>query len=876
MDKRQLLLISLAGILVTGPVIGDDRTKSAKQNDKMAAPKYPPFQTVTKDFASETGFFNVYADKKKTKTLIEIPAAKINKPFLIATSIAGGNTYTGWQWGDRLVYWKVQGKKLLLIEKNTRFRGKKGTPIGESVKLTYTDQLVLTMPIKTKSTKGGYIVDGNRLFASWAFKHFGRFAAGLDTSLAVFDKLKTFPNNTEVAVTMPERGGGSFITLHYSLRDLGRSKYKPREADDRIGYFLTVAKDFNTGPKDDGRFLRYINRWDLQKLDPKLKVSPVKNPIIFYLEKTIPVPYRKYVAEGILEWNKAFEKLGFLDAVQIRQQTATNEFKDFDPEDARYNFFRWITSGRAFAMGPSRVNPLTGEILDADIIFDDAYLSYRAVEHERYVKTAQRFAKGQFKDEDVFFNPRVSSAPDAPKAKLSPFQKELASAVRDRMKSCDSLCLYKHEQFSELLFNELAAEGKDKGPKKASVEYLGKILRLTVMHEVGHTLGLRHNYVASTYKTLEEINGKDKPLVTSGSCMDYNSLNVALPGQTQGEYMSGGIGPYDYWAVAYGYSAAGDAKALKAITDQVAKAGLSFATDQDAGGADPYVNRWDLGREPLNFAKTRVKLAEHLLKDIEKRALEQGASYAKLRAGFATILGQISRSGYLSARYVGGVRIHRDHLGDPNARDPLVPVETAKQRDALKFVVETLLSDKLYQFSPKLLRQLGASKWRHWGTRGGGFEVALSDRVLAIQNETLDTLLSNARQKRVLDTEYQAGEKDDVLTLAELYSTLVGSIFAEINVEPKNASTRKPHISLIRRNLQRSLLKRLIDLTTDDQVSAPKTARALGRLHLKLLEKSIKASLKKNASKMDISTRAHLEESVMRAEKALKASYRMG
>ena len=271
-----------------------------------------------------------------------------------------------------------------------------------------------------------------------------------------------------------------------------------------------------------------------------------------------------------------------------------------------------------------------------------------------------------------------------------------------------------------------------------------------------------------------------------------------------------------------------------------------------------------------------MKLAAHLLKTLEKRALEKGQNYAKLRAGFATVLGQLDRAGYLSARYVGGVRIHRDHLGDPNGRDPIVPVKVEKQRAALKFVLETLLDDKIYKFSPALLRRLGGSHWRHWGTRGGGFEVALSDRVFAIQDGTMSTLLSNARLKRVLDTEYQAGEKDDVLTLAELFSSLVGAVFTEIDKAPKNATNRKPHISLMRRNVQRSLLKRLIELTTDDEVSAPKTARALGRLHLKILVKRIKDSLKKHSAQMDISTRAHLEESVMRGEKALKASYRMG
>jgi hypothetical protein len=880
MQRCHLVLFSLVGILITGPVIGDDSSKSTPIKKKVKRPSYPAFKTVTKDFKSKAGYYTVYFNAKKTKTLIEIPANKLGKPFLIATSIAGGNTNTGWQWGDRLVYWKKQGKKLLLIEKNVRFRSKAGTPLGDSVRRTYTDQLVLSMSIKTKSLRGGYILDGNRLFASWSFKLFGMFANGLDRSLAVFTKLKTFPNNTEIAVTMPERGGGAFITLHYSLRDLGRSTFKPRHADDRIGYFLTVAKDFNAGPKDDGRFVRYVNRWNLQKLDPKLKLSPPKKPIVFYLEKTIPVAYRRYVAEGILEWNKAFEKIGFLNAVQVRQQTATNEFKDFDPEDSRYNFFRWITSGRAFAMGPSRTNPLTGEILDADIIFDDAYLSYRAMEYDQYLKTADRFFSGSLNDQSVVNNPRRSMAPNAVTPSPSKFQRELAQAIQEKVKACDSLCLFKHEQFSELFFHEMAVIGKAvpakaKAKKGAPVEYLGPILRLTVMHEVGHTLGLRHNFVASTWKGLDQINSKGKPVVTSGSCMDYNSLNVALPKQTQGQYMSGGIGPYDYWAIEYGYTSKGDAKTLKAITDRVAKEGLAFATDQDARGPDPYVNRWDLGREPLDFARTRVKLAAHLLKDIEKRTLEKGASFAKLRTGFGVILGQYSRAGNFAARYIGGVRIYRDHAGDPNARDPQVPVAAEKQRAALKFVIAEILTDKNFKFSPKILRRLGMTHWRHWGVRGGSFEIPLSDKILSIQNSALSAVLSGSRLQRVLDNEYQAGEKEDVLTVAEIFKSLSEALFTELKNGPQKVSARKGHVSLVRRNLQRSYIENLIGLTTKDSSSAPQTARVLGRYHLKTLEKQIRAYVGKHGKELDLASKAHFEESTMRARKALAASYRL-
>jgi hypothetical protein len=173
---------------------------------------------------------------------------------------------------------------------------------------------------------------------------------------------------------------GATINVHYSISAIPQTGYQPRLADDRVGYFLTVVKDWSRKGEDD-RFVRYINRWDLQKADTTAELSPPKKPIIFYLEKTIPFAYRKPIREGIAEWNKAFEKAGFANAIEVRQQ---EDKDDWDPEDIRYNTFRWITAGAGFAMGPSRVNPNTGQILDADVIFDADFLQFWKQDYENF------------------------------------------------------------------------------------------------------------------------------------------------------------------------------------------------------------------------------------------------------------------------------------------------------------------------------------------------------------------------------------------------------------------------------------------------------------------------------------------------------------
>ena len=147
-----------------------------------------------------------------------------------------------------------------------------------------------------------------------------------------------------------------------------------------MGYFLTVVKDFSS-KSDRDQFIRYINRWDLQKSDANLKLSPPVKPIEFWIEKTVPFKYEKAIYDGIYEWNKAFETAGFVNAIIVKRQQESDKI---DPEDIRYNFFRWITSNAGFAMGPSRVNPYTGQILDADIIFDADFLTSWKQEFETF------------------------------------------------------------------------------------------------------------------------------------------------------------------------------------------------------------------------------------------------------------------------------------------------------------------------------------------------------------------------------------------------------------------------------------------------------------------------------------------------------------
>ena len=210
----------------------------------------------------------------------------------------------------------------------------------------------------------------------------------LDRSRSRWFKIRAYPDNVEIQVEATFSGGrfgryyffggaspvvdsrGITLVLHYSLCKAPDPGYHPRMADYRVGHFLNAVTDF-ANPNPDTNAKRMINRWRLEKANPGAKLSPPKKQIVWYIEDNVPEEYRPYVQEGILEWNKAFEKIGFKDAIAVRWQ---NERDDFEPEDINYCTLRWITTGSTFAMSGLRSNPMTGEMIDGDVIFDASWI----------------------------------------------------------------------------------------------------------------------------------------------------------------------------------------------------------------------------------------------------------------------------------------------------------------------------------------------------------------------------------------------------------------------------------------------------------------------------------------------------------------------
>ena len=325
--KARCYRLSLAVIMLVG--LTSAMAASAAPKPKMPAtpkaakpkPDFPPFDKAMKDYkevpTAEPPFFKLWYNKKTDSLRAQIPGSLVSKKFMISSSMSGGSVATGFQLDHFLAYLERMDKNLILMQVDPRYVEGSGKPVADVIKRSYGGDIILKkIPILT--TKGAdLIVDLNGLFKA-DFAGIGAMGGGVvNPSLSKWVKYKAFPQNVELSIdlAMLRKGTGKRTQFHYSISKIPESAkgYKPRLADDRVGYFLTVRKDWSKNHDAPTLFNRYINRWRLEKRDPSAELSAPKNPIKWYIEKTVPLKYRRWVKEGILEWNKAYEKCGFLD-----------------------------------------------------------------------------------------------------------------------------------------------------------------------------------------------------------------------------------------------------------------------------------------------------------------------------------------------------------------------------------------------------------------------------------------------------------------------------------------------------------------------------------------------------------------------------------
>jgi len=883
-----LAAAALLGVLAADTGRGDEPPKPAAETPAAQAqpspPAKPPFATVMKDAVRIDGLVPLW--RKDGKVFAELTGGLLDKEFFVLVAIARGigeravlggmslSSGDDWVW----VFRKVDDS-IHVVRKNVRFFADRGSPEQRAVDLAYTDSVLFSLPIVTTGPGGGHVIDLGRIFLTdlpRLSSQLPGFSFAGDRS--TWGRVKGFADNLEleVAATYGSGGGteidtvpdsrGVTVTVHYSLSLLPQNAYRPRLADDRVGYFVTALKDFSQ-QVDEDRFVRYVNRWHLEKADPGARLSPPRKPIVFWIEKTVPFRHRPAVRRGIEAWNEAFEKAGFATAIEVRQQP---DQTDWDPEDVNYNTFRWITAGQGFAMGPSRVNPRTGQILDADIIFDADFLQFWRQEYETFTPQSVAALTGG--------GPAGRPAGSWAAAGDCPTCRAAGQAA------CDLFAGHARETALAAAVLAAAPGGLSEADRERLVS---QGLTLVTMHEVGHTLGLRHNFKGSAHRSLADLNDVTKTGATGGSTsvMDYIPVNIMPKGKTQGDFYAARLGPYDLWAIEYGYTplAASGAEAelpeLEKIAGRSGEPALDYATDEDTqwGDPDPFSNRFDLGDDPLAFARARAELVAQVMPEIVARmagrdAAGTGGRYERARQAFGVLLASQGRALDMAARLIGGLATSRSRRGDANARPPFAVVPAARQREALDLLETQLFASRPFSFPPELYNQLAASRWSHWGTSEvDRQDYPVHESVLLWQDRVLARLLDPITLARVRDNELKVPADQDAFTMAELFERLTKAVMAEVTgTAPGEYTPRKPAIDGLRRGLQRAYVTRLAGIATLGG-AANADAQALAAGHLRSLDAGIAAVLAREDLKLDPYSRAHLGETQARIRAVLEA-----
>ncbi len=834
------------------------------QEDSVAAGT--GFVKFVEEMEKVEGLFTFYKNNETGEIYLELLPEQMKVDYIFTITRQTGDAYifdaSAMLW-NFVFYFQQINKKVQLIERNIAFRSEEPA-LKRALDNSFSNSIIASTKIccKAREEDGAILIKADDIFLKdlvHVESTTGRYKMkyNFDKDNSYYSYVKSFPENSEIEVILHyyNSDGSRAYTLpdsrsmlhryHYSISTIPDNNYRPRMADDRIGFFNTIYQDY-TDLNTDSPYIRYINRWHLEKKDPGKKVSKVKEPIVFWLENTIPVKYRKAVKEGILAWNDAFEEAGLKDAVVVKEMP---DDADWDPADSRYNTIRWmIQPGGGYAVGPSHVNPYTGQIYDADVRISVDFLRYYYREFEETI------------DPMSWMSALESAQWQESSSSYAGYQEVLSQSEWMGM---------------QLEFGRSALQTRGLLGKINEEEFVELGIKDLVMHEVGHTLGLRHNFKASTAYTTEQIQDKNftkKHGITS-SIMDYTPINLAPVDGEQGGYFQGQPGVWDRWMITFGYTQFDpdeEAEELELIASRCTEPLLDYGTDEDTfgmstRGIDPTCNMFDLSSDPIEFYTDRIGIShqiwDNLFEDFEK----DGESYKKLLYVFSQGLGEYSGAAHNISKNIGGLYTSRDHIGDPDGRLPFAIVPADQQRRAMNFLTENILAPDAFDFSPELLNKLVYEKM---GTFTGGIwsrsrlDYPLHAIIANIQAIVISHLYDPLVLNRLVDNELRFDSEEEPFTIDEMYNFMHESIWQEL-YEGSN-------INSFRRELQRMYIYRMAELLREDRDNIPNDAGALTNYYLIDLRNRIEELDRDNLDRM---TEVHLQDIALQIDKVLDADW---
>lgn len=885
------ILAAAAGCSKAGPET-DPRTA----DEKDAA--FEPWDEVLEDTDAFSGFMTLH--RKRDNTIyLEIPESMLDTDFGMTMHIGRGagvfNVHQGLPLsGAQLMRLRRVGDRILLEHRNARFTADEGTPIRLSVDGNTAHSIVAAWDIESEhDSTSNVLVDATTFlvsdYADLARRlepYYDNKTPSLAADRSYVDGIQAFPDNVEVDAMLtyqssarPIFGGEGVpdtrsvpVGVRYSFYALPEEPMRMRMADDRVGHFLDAVKDFSRDQEDD-LYVQIVRRWRLEKQDPSAAMSEPVEPIVFYIDHSVPEAYRPYVRRGIEAWNGAFEQAGFRNAVVARDAP---DDSTWNAEDIRHSAVRWTAAHQmGYAIGPSQSDPRTGEQLNGDVLISQSFM-------QGWIWNFQRLG-----------NPGAAAEPRGELAAMIAARGELdQQALALDPWQAAHLCFAEIGRAHQLGFQHAALLGLGalEPDHEVPEEYLGDAIVDLVLHEIGHVLGLRHNFKSSSGTPADRLHDKSftERNGVSLSVMDYAPVNISADPEAQGHYWNVVAGPYDRWAIQYAYSTIyeqsadgalvtsgtpaatpeGELNGLRKIAAQSSDPMHPYGTDEDNWlgpyAVDPLSSAWELGDDHVAYARSRARVVDEILPSIEERILEDGESYQRLRNAVTSLLFERLNATLPLVKYVGGAYVARDHRGDPDQRPAFTPVAPERQREAVDLIVESMFAEGAFEFDAALLNRLLPNRWNHWGERPPTIlQFPVLSSMTAVHGTLLSGLMTPPRLARMLDQEAVAPAGTDVYTVGEMFTRLTDGVWSELGRGP-DARTTTP----IRRNLQRIYTDDLATLALSESV--PGDATALARLELSELSSRLGGALA--GARLDRATRAHLAAIRARIDRVLDAT----